>query len=245
MWSKEQIGYHKEAAKRLDKIKNQTFKYIKNNINITEYDIQRFILKKFIEYNLKTDKDPPIVAFNENSATPEFYPSKNSKRLQKNTFILIDLWAKLKKENAPFADITWVAFYGKKIPKEIKKVFSLALKTRTETLSFIINKLEDGIMPTGKSIEQVAINLIKKAGYKNNIMHDLGHSIGIKQDHGPKPNWIYKKNKNRLHYNLAYTIEPGIYLKSKFGIRTEMDFYISNDNKLIITTNLQNKIVLL
>lgn len=58
-------------------------------------------------------------------------------------------------------------------------------------------------------------------------------------------------NKNRLkpnshlslHKNVAYTIEPGIYLKEKFGIRSEIDFYITDKFKLVLTTDLQKKII--
>lgn len=242
MWTKEQIMQHKKAAKLLIKIKNLTFKHLQKNKSITEYQVQQFILDKFNEYKLETDKDPPIVAFNENSATPEFYPKRVSKKLRPNTFILIDLWAKLKMKEAPFADITWVAFYGNKIPPEISKVFKVIIKARNAALDHIKIKLKNE-MPTGKEIESLAFEIIKKEGYGKNILHELGHSIGIKEDHGPKPNWIYKENKFKLHKNLAYTIEPGIYLKNKFGVRSEVDFYISENNKIIVTTDLQKEII--
>lgn len=245
MWTKQQIEYHRKAAKLLIKIKDLTFEHIQNNKSISEYEIQQFILEKFRKYNLERDKDPPIVAFNENSATPEFYPKKSSKKLQNNSFILIDLWAKLKIKNAPFADITWVAFYGKRVPTEIQKTFSVVITARDEALNYIKTQLKNNRIPTGKDIESVAFEIIKKAGLGKNILHGLGHSIGIKQDHGPKPNWIYHKNKCRILRNLAYTIEPGIYIKNKFGIRSEIDFYISSDNELTVTTNLQKEIVIL
>lgn len=245
MWTKQQIEYHKKAAKLIIKIKDLTFRHIQKNKLISEYEIQQFILKKFHKYNLETDKDPPIVAFDKNSATPEFYPEKLSKRLQNNTFILIDLWAKLKIKEAPFADITWVAFYGKKIPAEIQKTFNIVIAARDEALSYVKMQLKNNIIPTGKDIENAAFEIIKKAGFEKNILHELGHSIGIKQDHGHKPNWIYSKNKCRLLKNLAYTIEPGIYIKNRFGIRSEIDFYISSGNKLIVTTDLQKEIIIL
>jgi len=245
MWTKQQIKYHEKAAELLIKIKDLTFKHIQKNKSISEYKIQQFVLEKFDKYNLETDKDQPIVAFNKNSATPEFYPKKLSEKLRDNTFVLIDLWAKLKIKNAPFADITWVAFRGKKIPAEIQKVFNIVIAARDEALSYIKSQLKNNKIPTGKNIETVAFAIIKKAGFEKNILHNLGHSIGTKQDHGPKPNWIYQRNKRGLSKNLAYTIEPGIYIKNKFGIRSEMDFYISDTNKLIITTNLQKEIVIL
>lgn len=245
MWTKKQTDHHKKAARLLIKIKDLTFRHIQKNKSISEYEIQQFISEKFHEYSLKTDQYPPIVAFNKNSATPEFYPEKVSEKLQNNTFILIDLWAKLRIKNAPFADITWVAFYGKKIPAEIQKTFAVVITARDEALNYIKSQLKNNRIPTGKDIESVGFDIIKKAGFEKNILHELGHSIGTKKDHGPKPNWIYQKNKCRLLKNLGYTIEPGIYIKNRFGIRSEVDFYISTDNKLIITTDLQKNIVIL
>ncbi|MCX6815771.1 MAG: M24 family metallopeptidase [Candidatus Aenigmarchaeota archaeon] len=245
MWSKKQITHHKKAAKLLIKIKDLTFRHIQKNKGITEYQVQQFILKNYKDFGLITDKFPPIVAFNESSSTPEFYPEKNSKKLKKSTFILIDLWAKLKAKDAPFADITWVAFYGKRVPKRIQRVFNIAIAARTAALEHMETELKKGRTPTGKDMESAAFKIIKEAGHGKNIRHSLGHSIGTRQGHGPKPDWIYNKNSRRLHKNLAYTIEPGIYLKNRFGVRSEMDFFISKDDKIILTTDLQKRIILI
>lgn len=245
MWTKKQIKYHKKAAKLLIKIKDLAFNQIQQNKLISEYEVQQFIIEKYKKYNLRTDKYPPIVAFNKNSSIPQFYPRKISEKIQDNTFILIDLWAKLNIKNAPFADITWVAFYGKIIPVEIQRIFDIVIIAKNNTLSFIKSQLKNDIIPYGKDIELSGFEIIKKEGYEKNILHELGHSIGINNDHGAKPNWIYKKNKHRLLKNLAYTIEPGIYFKNKFGVRSEIDFYISENNKLVVTTDSQKEIVLL
>jgi Xaa-Pro dipeptidase len=245
MWTKEQIDYHKQAAKNLDKIKDLTFNYIKRNSEITEYEIQQFILKKIEECSMQIDNDPPIVAFDEDSATPEFYPKKESRRLKPNTFILIDLWAKLKKKDAPFADITWVAYYGKNIPEEIKKIFNLAIDARENTLRFINDNLKNKKLPIGKEADGACSSIIINAGYKENILHNTGHSLGIIDDHGPEKNSLNKTAETELSMNLGYTIEPGIYLRGKFGVRIEMDFYIDKNYNLIITTPLQKEIVII
>ena len=244
MWTKEQIIYHKKAAENLIKIKNLTFQHIKRNPNISEFEIQQFILKNFKDYGMVTEEDPPIVAFDEDSATPEFYPKKESKRLKPDTFILIDLWAKLDKENAPFADITWVAYYGKNIPDEIQDVFDLIVKARENTLNFISNFLKNkNYPPIGKDANNACTEIISDAGYEKNILHSTGHSLGIYKDHGPEQNCLEKTATGELSKNLGYTIEPGIYLPGKFGIRSEIDFYISEDNEVIATTEMQKEIV--
>ena len=129
MWIEEQITAHKTAAGLLVKIKDLTFDYIKKNTAISEYEVQQFILNKFREFNLVSDKDPPIVAFNENSAFPHYCPKQSSKILTEDSLILIDLWAKLKNGKNPFADITWVAYHGK-IPEKVQYVFKIVIEAR-------------------------------------------------------------------------------------------------------------------
>lgn len=244
MWTEEQIKLHMQAAKNLIEIKDLTFQYIKENKNISEYEVQQFILGKIKEFRMEIDKDPPIVAFDEDSATPEFYPKKASKKLKQDTFILIDLWAKLNKKDAPFADITWVAYYGKKVPDEIKRVFNIAIKARKNTLDYIKGYLKNNKSPPiGKDADNACARIISDEGYGSNILHYTGHSLGVFDDHGPEPNCLRKESTTALSINLGYTIEPGIYLKDKFGIRSEIDFYISKDNELIVTTDTQKEII--
>lgn len=243
MWTKEQIEKHIETCQKLNKIKNEVFDFIRKNKDpVSEYEIQQFILSKFKEYGLKSDKDPPIVAFDENSAIPHYFPKKKSKLLRKNSIILIDIWAKLKNSNFPFADITWMAYYGKTIPKDINEIFVRVIKTRNKTINFIKIKLKKKVIPSGKDISKIAINILNKNNLSNKMNHYLGHSIGFTSPHGNK-NGLNSSNKFKLIKNLGYTIEPGIYLKGKFGVRSEIDFYISEDNKVIVTTEMQKEII--
>lgn len=243
-WNKSQIKDHKKAAYLLDEIIKQTFDFIAKNKKLTEYKIQRFITSQFVKNNLKTDSNPPIVAFNENSSKPHYFPSLRSKKLKPNTLILIDIWAKLNKVQSPFADITWVAYWGDKIPSKILKVFYTVIKARDNCISFIKSQLRKGEIPTGYKIDQIAQRVITKAGYGCNILHRTGHIIGISSPHGREKN-ISSTNKNPLKINKGYTIEPGIYIKNKFGIRSEINFLIDENKKLLLTTPLQKNIVII
>ena len=52
-WNKTKLANHIEAARLLDKIKNDTFKYIKDNPKTKEYEVQKYILrKKYKSYQL-------------------------------------------------------------------------------------------------------------------------------------------------------------------------------------------------
>lgn len=242
MWTKEQIKDHQKAVELLYGIKELVFDYLRSNKSASEYEVQQFILRKFEEYGLERDKDPPIVAFASSSDEPHYFAQKDSKKLEDNNLILIDLWARLKKEKSFFADITWMAYNGEIIPSDIQKIFDIVILARDSCLDFIKREIQNNKMPTGKEVDDIARNIIIHNGYGPEFKHNTGHSLGFISCHGEQ-GIIGLKNNEPLLKNLGYTIEPGIYLKGKFGVRSEIDFYISEDNNLIVTTDMQKEIV--
>lgn len=245
MWTNEQIEDHISAGKLLTQIIFEAFEWIGKNPSISEWEIQELIFKKFKERKLKTDRKKLIIAFNENAAIPHYYPAQEgSKILETESLILIDIWARLDKAKAPFSDITWVGYYGKKIPQDIKKIFNIVLKSRNKSVEFINCELKKSEVPSGKEIDAVARSIIFTAGYGENFIHSTGHNIGTASPHGRGRN-INRKNNHPLNLNLGYTIEPGIYLKNRFGIRSEIDFYINGELNLMIATKSQKKLILI
>ena len=240
MWTKQQINDHTKAAEILVKIVNEAFGVLREGIS--EYQVMQFILKQFKEEGLKTDRKFVIVAFNSSAASPHYYPKKKSQRLKRNSLVLIDIWARLDKKKAPFADITWMGWYGDKTPKKIKKLFDLIIEGRNNGVKLIEKKLKNKVMPTGSEIDLEVYRLIPKT-YKRHILHRTGHSLGTTSPHGIHGRVRYS-NKKALHTNRGYTIEPGLYFKGKYGFRTEIDFYITPEYKLVVTGEAQREMVL-
>ena len=233
---------HLIAAKKLDKIKDKTFNFISKNINqVSEYDVQQFILEEFRKESLVSDKNKPIVASGKNTALVHYYPNKKSRIIQKEDLILIDIWARVDKKCAYFVDITWMAYSGKKVPKKIQKTFEHVIKARDLAIKFIEYNLDRKYHPKTSEIDATARNHLKSKKIEKFFLHKLGHSLGTGGCHGRFFNFS-KKGKTRLKPNIPFTIEPGIYFKNQFGIRSEIDCYVKN-HKLIITTQLQNKLV--
>jgi Xaa-Pro aminopeptidase len=244
-WTKQQIEDHKKAAKLLGKIKDETFQHIKSHKNVSEFEVQEFVRSRFKKYNLKTDTWRPIISFRQNTAHVHYYASeKKAKKLKPESLVLIDIWVRLNKKGAPFADITWMGYFGKKVPAEIKNNFYIVIGARDRALEFIKKSLKQKIVPTGREIDNIVGNYLAKFGVREHFLHGTGHPLGFISDHG-RGVYINQKGKGRLEKNVGYTIEPGIYLKNKFGLRSEIDFYIDEKYKLIITTKMQKEIVIL
>jgi len=235
----QQIKYHIEAVKILEKIIQEIFDYIKNNRVANEYETARFILRKFKEYKIKIDH-PPIVAFRENTQYVHYYPSQYCLKIKPESLIMIDLWGRINKNGAPFADITVMGYFGKNIPTGFLKVFNIVKNARDKAVGYLKKELKKGKMPTGFQVDKAARDYIKEKGFGDNFLHGLGHPLGFTNPHGAGVR-LSPKFKKPLSKMIGYTIEPGIYLKNKFGIRSEIDFYIDERNKVVITTKAQRE----
>ena len=244
-WNKQAIIDHKKATGLLGIIKDETFNYLKNNPQVTEFKIQEFVLSRFKNYNLKTDALRPIIGFRQNTVLVHYFASPNkSKKLQPNSLILVDIWARLNKKGAPFADITWMGYSGNKIPENIEKIFSTVVRSRNKALNYIKARLKKKIIPTGEEIDVITRNYLKYHGLEKYFLHGTGHPLGLSNVHG-RGAYLNLRGRSQLSRLVGYTIEPGIYLKNKFGVRSEIDFFIDENFKLNITTPIQNKIILI
>ena len=79
----------------------------------------------------------------------------------------------------------------------------------------------------GHQIDFVCRNLIRECGYGHNFIHSTGHGVGLQVHEKP---WICPNDNEPLRENMVITIEPGIYIKSKFGVRIEDTVVIKGNN---------------
>lgn len=243
MWTKQQIRDCQEAANKVTSIIFEAFYLIKEYDKVTEYEVQQYIHKRYKEEGLVTDQGQ-IVAFGKNTGFVHYYPDKNSDILTPNILILIDCWARLDKPNAPFCDTTWMAYHGDKVPKRKQEIFDLMIKARDDAIALAKREIKKGKMPFGLKMDGISRRTISNKGHGDKFMHTLGHSLGLKGPHG-EPKGLNRKNDQPLEKNLGYTIEPGIYFENDFGVRSEIDFYITDDMEFVLMTPLQKKIFLI
>jgi len=218
----------------------KSFDFIKSKIqksqNITEYDVQQFIMKEFKRRKLFTD-DPPIVGVNANSANPHYTPSKElNKKIRKGDFVLIDLWAKVNKEDAVWADITWVGCVGNSVPDQYIKIFNIVAKARDTAFDLVDSRFKEGKEVRGYEVDAACRKVIEKAGYGKYFIHRTGHSITTDlHGSGAHIDNFETKDERLLLPSTSFSLEPGIYLPGKFGVRSEIDVFITKDGKVIST----------
>lgn len=241
MFSKEKLNTHIEAAKRLEKIIDRAFKLLEGESKISEYELKEFILKQYQKEGLVADCGNCIVAFRQNTSYVHYLPSQYCLKIKPESLILIDVWARLKKRGSIYADLTRMAYKGQNLPREGQEVFAAVKKARDAAIKKIKTDLKEKKLPLGREVDQEARKVIKEQGFEGKFRHTLGHSLGSASPHGNLKG-LSPKSRNRLKMNLPYTIEPGIYLDGKFGARSEIDFYISTDYKLILTSRVPAKL---
>lgn len=244
-WTSRQIANHKTAAGRLTDITRAVWGHLAKHPGISECEVERFVQKEFRRRGLAaTGKfKTRIVAFNSHTASPHYFPPKRgSARLAPGTLVLLDIWARLKKPDSPFADITWMAYYGKKIPPAIQRAYDTVIMARDLCLAHLKREVRRSRMPTGKELDAVARDLIAQRGYEGKFIHGTGHPLGFTSPHGRGVK-LNRRGRGAISKNIGYTIEPGVYLKGKFGIRSEMNFYVNSKNRVIVTTPMQKRIV--
>jgi Xaa-Pro dipeptidase len=249
LWTKEQFQENKPVAYALNEIVYKSFDFIKKKIlksqNITEYDVQQFIMGEFKRKKLFTD-DPPIVGVNQNSANPHYTPSKElNKKIKKGDFVLIDLWAKANEGDSVWADITWVGFVGDSVPEKYTKIFNIVAEARDAAFNLVDSRFKQGKEVRGYEVDAATRAVIEQAGYGQYFIHRTGHSITTDlHGSGAHMDNFETKDERLILPSTSFSIEPGIYLPGKFGVRTEIDVFITKDGKVMITGKEKQKEVI-
>jgi Xaa-Pro dipeptidase len=239
-WSLDQFQMHQEASRLLMQILFDSFRNVarlsRNGDQISEFSLQQTILEAFRSQGLFSFS-PPIVAVNANSGNPHYEPRKeNALPIRPGDLLLIDLWAKLERPNAVYADYTWVAYLGDRVPDRYVRVWEIVRKSRDAAVNFVRERYAQKIDICGWQVDSVARDVITKEGYGESFVHRTGHSIG-EEDHGNGANMdsLETKDERLLIPRTCFSIEPGIYLP-EFGIRSEVNVFLGEE-EVVVTGN--------
>lgn len=248
VWTDQQLASHRDAAEKLRRIVTEAFghvgDWIRSERAMTEYDLQQFILGRMEAHGLLTGS-PPIAAVNRHSADPHYSPAaQGSTVLARGDLVLIDLWAKRPEAESVYADITWTAYVGSEVPARHREIFEIVRRGRDAALTFVRERVSRGEFPCGWEVDEVCRDVIRSAGYGEQFLHRTGHSIG-EEVHGNGANLdnLETQDGRRLLPRTCFSIEPGIYLAGEFGIRSELDVYLSDREALVFGEPLQSEIV--
>jgi len=147
-----------------------------------------------------------IVASGPNSAFPHHRPGQ--RKLQNGEPVLIDVGVDY---SGYKSDLTRVYFLDK-INNLTRRVYGIVLKAQEKAIRWIKPGVEIA------RVDGLARKYIADKGYVKYFGHSLGHGIGLETHEAPS---ISAKNDGILVPGMVFTVEPGVYLPGKFGVRLE------------------------
>jgi len=161
-----------------------------------------------------------IVASGPNGAFPHHHPGQ--RRLQPGDTVIIDIGASL---DGYKSDITRVVHLGQP-PAEVQQVYAAVLEA--------VRRAEAVVRPgvLARDVDRAARAHLEAAGYGALFVHRTGHGLGLESH---EPPWITSDNDTRLEPGMVFSIEPGVYLPGRFGVRIEDIVAVTPEGVRILT----------
>jgi Xaa-Pro aminopeptidase len=149
---------------------------------------------------------PSIVAAGEHGALPHAQP--RDAPIPRDTLVTIDIGARL---DGYCSDCTRTYATGA-LPDDLAAAYALVLEAQTAALEAVAPG------PTGREVDAVARDIIAAAGHAEHFGHGLGHGVGLQSHEAPR---LSRVSDGRLAPGNVVTVEPGVYLPGRGGVRIE------------------------
>jgi Xaa-Pro aminopeptidase len=246
VWDEAAITTHRSASEKLYRVKDRAFdavaRRLRDNVATTEYDVQQLMAGWFRDEGLVTDSDPNV-SVGANAGNPHYLPTATAHRpIPKDEVVLLDLWGKLDRPGAVFADITWMGYTGRDVPERVARAFATICAARDAGVRLVQERVRAGAEVRGWEVDRAASTVLRDAGYAAQIFHRTGHSLG-ESVHGNGVNMddYETHDDRRLLPGTGFTIEPGVYFDD-FGVRTEINM-VTSAKDATVTGPLQTEIL--
>jgi len=217
---KDEIDAIRKACDIISKVADKVPEML--SLNMTESE-----LRAEIEYEIMrsgaSPSFPSIVGFGENSAIPHYSPGM--RKLKRGDTVLVDIGARY---NLYCSDLTRTYFFkeASQLQKEMYKVVSEAQEKSIESI-------KQGVK--GKDVYNIALNVIDSSKFKGRFIHGLGHHLGL-EVHDGYGRALSRNGEDALQPDMVLTVEPGVYIAGKGGVRIEDDVVVSEKGAKILTT---------
>ncbi|MFB5631500.1 MAG: M24 family metallopeptidase [Nitrosopumilaceae archaeon] len=216
-----EISVLKKASKIIDEMFEICAKKIQKGQR--ESDLQAILMSYAIEHEMfdtgyRSTLNPLIIAGGPNGALP--HAQVTNRKFANGDLIVVDLTLRYK---GYVSDSTRTFGLGS-VSSEAKSVYEIV----KESQKLGLKAAKPGA--TCKSVDDACRNYITKKNYGKYFIHSTGHGIGLEVHEMPN---ISTKSTTKLEKNMAITVEPGIYIPKKFGVRIE-DSIIVGDKHILL-----------
>jgi len=188
---------------------------------VTELEVAAEIEYRMNRHGASGRSFATIVAFGPHGAEPHYQPGAT--KLEPGSSIVCDYGAF---HHRYASDITRSFRFGP-ADAEMRRVHETVERAQKAAL--------DAIRPgvPAKEVHLAAANVIDASPFKGRLIHGVGHSIGLAVHDG----WNYgPKVEDPLVEGMVFTVEPGIYLPGKGGVRIEDDIVVTRNGFEFLST---------
>ncbi|MFH0964817.1 MAG: Xaa-Pro peptidase family protein [Planctomycetota bacterium] len=155
-----------------------------------------------------------IILVDERGSLPHGRPGK--KRIASGSSVLVDWGARLGMYNS---DLTRMVGAGT-VKSEVRRLYGLVREAQERA----IERIRPGVRAC--EVDAAARELIEKRGYSRQFGHGLGHGVGLEVHELPV---VSSRSRVRLAEGMVFSVEPGIYLPGKVGVRVEDLVVVTKD----------------
>ena len=209
-----------ETIKKACEITDKAFEHIVKNIKIgmTEKEIAFEIEKFMIQNGADGLAFDTIVASGENSSMPHAVPTE--RKIISGDIIQFDFGCKYHGYDSDFSRVIFI----NEIKNEYKEIYDFVLDEQKRTAE---------LLKENSNIKLVIKDRETEYRLKNyEVMHSFGHGLGLDIHEAPV---LKSTQDNFLKENSVITIEPGVYIPGKFGIRIEDTYHVTKNGCINLT----------
>jgi Xaa-Pro aminopeptidase len=171
---------------------------------------------------------PSIVASAERGALPHAVPA--DVEIPRGTLVTIDIGARL---DGYCSDCTRTWATGE-LPDDLAEIYELVRRAQAEALAAV----RPG--PQGREIDAVARGIIEAAGHGDHFGHGLGHGVGLETHEGPR---LATTSEARLVPGNVVTVEPGVYVPGRGGVRIEDLVVVTEDGHEVLSSTTKELLI--
>ena len=173
---------------------------------MTELDVSGLVLGA-IRVRGSRPSFPPLICFGPNAALPHHHTGDRA--LAPGDVVIIDIGCIV---DGYASDITRTVSYCDPADKDARSIYELVFTAHTAARQ----QAKPGV--TAESVDAAARDIIAQAGYGERFLHRTGHGIGLSVHEPPN---IVQGGKTMLIPRMCFSVEPGVYLSGRFGVRIE------------------------
>jgi Xaa-Pro aminopeptidase/Xaa-Pro dipeptidase len=206
---KKEIQILKKASKIIDEMFDICSKKMK--VGQKESELQTILMtyamkQEMFDTGYKSTLNPLIIAGGPNGALP--HAQVTQRKFKKGDLVVTDLTLRYK---GYVSDATRTFAIGK-ISQQAKEAYEIVKESQKLGLKAVKPNVDC------KDVDFACRKYIEEKNYGKYFIHSTGHGIGLEVHESPT---ISTRSETKLQKNMAITVEPGIYIENKFGIRIE------------------------